>query len=92
MAEHPLEAYLALVEIRLRAARRNARIAGAVLIAALALFFFIGLTGSFGQRELIISVTLLGTLALGFVSSRSRVEALQAVTELGQVLNPGQRR
>lgn len=81
-----LEAYLELVLIRLRAARRNVWILGSVLIISLVALFFVGTSRVIPHREAVIIAVLLSAFALGFVASLARMESLRAVRELVEAL------
>lgn len=86
MSNESFEGYIGLLEVRLKAARRNTRILGAVLFLALLSLFFIGLSRPVYQREAVIVAGLLAVFALGFAASLSRVEALSAVRDLANTI------
>jgi hypothetical protein len=84
MSNESREEYLGLLEIQLRAARRNTWIIGAVLFLSLAALLFIGLVRSISQREAMLITVLIASFALGFVASLARREALEAVWNLAR--------
>ncbi|MGB2897394.1 MAG: hypothetical protein WBB65_14675 [Anaerolineales bacterium] len=86
MMQNHIESYLGLLQIRLHVARRNSWIIGSLIIISIVLFFFIGLTGSFQLRDIIVFVAIMGSFGLSFVLSLSRAEALKAVEDLVKVL------
>jgi hypothetical protein len=86
MENGSLEAYLGLLHIRLKAARRNAWILGTALIVSLVALFFVGTTRAIHQREAVLITVLLSAFALGYIASVARVESLQAVRDLVEAL------
>lgn len=84
-----LEAYLELIHLRLKAARRNTWVLGSALVISLMALFLVGTTRVIHQREAVIIAVLLSAFALGFVASLARMESLQAVRELVEALMAG---
>lgn len=88
MSNESRDKYLGLLEIQLRAARRNTRILGTVLFLSLAALVFKGLVRSIPQREAVLITVLILSFALGFIASLARREALDAVWNLARSILP----
>jgi hypothetical protein len=84
VSNQSIEDYLVLLEIQLRAARRNTWISGSVLIFSLAALLVVGLLNPISQREAILITVLISAFALGFIASLARREALNAARELAR--------
>ena len=85
MEQHPIDPYLGLLEIRLRATRRNAYITGSIFTVALLSFFLLGMIGSLHGLEIFVASALLIAFALSFIAALMRLEIAKALNEFASV-------
>lgn len=86
MDPNRITAYLALLKIRRRAARRDAIIAGAAFVLFLGLFFLLGMTGQLINLGVWAASAMVLSLGLGSIFTLTRLETIKAVSELAEHL------
>lgn len=80
--------YLELLDIRSRAARRDARISGAVFLISLLSFFALGMTGRLPELGIWVFSAMLVAFGFSFVLTSARLEMLKQARELAENLLP----
>lgn len=78
--------YADLLEIKYKAAHRNATISGAVFILALAAFFTLGMLGELTGLELFVMAAFLIAFAFALIASLIRRETLAGMRQLCSLL------
>ena len=88
MEKRDIGRYLDLLEIRYRAARRDAFIIGTVFVLSLLSFFALGMTGGVTGLGLWVASAMLIAFGFAFISAIVRLETIRAVSELVRHLLP----
>lgn len=91
MMQQSIEAYLGLLEIRLRAGQRNTWVAGSAFMLGMASFFLLGMIGALQGLEVFVASAILIAFGFSFLSTLMRVEALKAVQEFARSLQQSER-
>ena len=88
MEKSKISSYAKLLDIRLKAYRRNVTIAGAVFIITLATFFTLGMLELMhNQREIFLVGLLLVFFGISFIAAFVRYEIVKNTVDLTHVIS-----
>lgn len=88
MANFPISDYISLLDIRLKASRRNVTISGSIFLITLFGFFALGMLEIPGnQRAIYLSGMVLTFFGLSFITTLVRYEVMKSASELARVIS-----